>query len=108
MAGSGLWISWALTIVGDVPPHSKVQHRPREVQTHDQVIVSMPPFNGHYNPSFYIEWEFEINDIFISHNFSERKKVKAAISTFTGFASMWWNEYCRLNPELIPTLLGMI
>jgi hypothetical protein len=103
MAGSGGRISWASAIVGDVPPPSKTQQRPREVPTYDQVIASIPPFNGHYNPGFYIEWEFEINDIFVSHNFSERKKIQTIISAFTDFASIWWNEYCRLNPKLIPT-----
>jgi hypothetical protein len=103
MAGSGVRSSWAASIIGDVPPPSKIQQRPREVPTHDQVIVSMPPFNGRYNPGFYIEWEFEINDIFVSHHFSERKKIQTTISAFTDFVSIWWNEYCRLNPKCIPS-----
>jgi hypothetical protein len=62
----------------------------------------MPPFHGRYDPAFYIEWEFEINDIFVSHNFSERKRIQTATSTFTDFASLWWNEYCRSYPAYIP------
>ena len=103
MAASGVRISWASTMVSDVPPPSKLQQRLRTVKTHDQVTVSMPPFNGRYDPAFYIEWEFEINDIFVSHNFSERKRIQTAISTFTDFASLWWNEYCRSYPDYIPT-----
>jgi hypothetical protein len=103
MADSGVQNSWALSIVGDVLPPSKIRQRSREVTTHDQVTISIPPFNGRYNPSFYIEWEFEINDIFVSHNFSERKKIQTVISAFSDFASIWWNEYCRLNSERIPT-----
>jgi hypothetical protein len=102
MAASGVRISWASTMVSDVSPPSKLQQRPRKV-THDQVTVSMPPFHGRYDPAFYIEWEFEINDIFVSHNFSERKRIKSATSTFTDFASLWWNEYCRSYPAYIPT-----
>ena len=37
-----------------------------------------------YKPDKYIDWEFELNAIFVTHNFSERNKVKTAISTFTG------------------------
>jgi hypothetical protein len=76
MADSGVQNSWALSIVRDVPPPSKIRQRLREVTTHDQVTISISPFNGCYNPGFYIEWEFEINDIFVSHNFFERKKIK--------------------------------
>jgi hypothetical protein len=101
MAASGVRISWASTMVGDVSPPSKLQQRPRA--THDQVTVSMPSYNGRYNPQFYIEWECQISDIFVSHNFSERKKIKTAISTFTDFASLWWNEYGRSYPDYIPT-----
>ena len=93
MAGSGVRSSWSSSIVGDVPPPIKPRRPPREVQAHDQVTVSMPPFNGRYKPDLYIEWEFELNAIFVSHKFSERKKIKTAISTFTDFASIWWNDY---------------
>ena len=55
------------------------------------------------NPALYIEWEFELNDIFASHNFTKRKKIKSAISTFTDFAYSWWSEYCRSYPDYIPT-----
>lgn len=103
MVASGVRISWASTIVSDVQPPNKLQQRPRKVKTHDQVTVSMPPFHGRYDPAFYIEWEFEINDIFVSHNFSERKRIQTAITTFTDFASLWWNEYCRSYPDYIPT-----
>jgi hypothetical protein len=72
-------------------------------EVNNQVIATMPPFNGRYNPGLYIKWEFEINDIFISHNFFKRKRIQTIISTFTDFASLWWNKYCRLNPEYVPT-----
>jgi hypothetical protein len=103
MAGSRGRISWASTIVGDVPQSSKVQQRQREVKTDDQVTVSMPLFNGHYNLGFYIDWECEINAIFDSHNFTQHKKVKIAISKFIDLVSIWWNGYCRVNFECIPT-----
>jgi hypothetical protein len=105
MAGSR--VSWASSIVGNVPPPPKIQPPSQEVQrhqnVHNQVLVSMPPFNGHFKPDLYIEWEFKINAIFASHNFSERKKVKVAVGTFTGFATVWWSEYCRLYLDYVPT-----
>ena len=100
MTGSGVRSSWAASIVGDLPPprsSTTTQQPPGEVYTHknadDQDIISMPQFAGRYKPDKYIEWEFEINAIFISHDFSEHKKVKTAISTLTDFASIWWNQY---------------
>lgn len=61
------------------------------------------PFAGRSRPDLYIEWESAINEIFVSHNFSEHKKVLLAIDTFTAFAPLWWNEYCRSYPDYIPT-----
>ena len=63
----------------------------------------MPPFIGRSRPDLYIEWEYEINAIFASHNFDEREKFQAVVSTFSSFALVWWSEYCRLNPNFIPT-----
>jgi hypothetical protein len=101
MADSGVRLSWASTIVGDVSSPSKLQQRLEEVT--NQVTISLPPFNGRYNPGLYIDWECEINAIFDSHNFTEHKKVKTAISKFTDLASIWWNGYCRVNFNCLPT-----
>ena len=30
-------------------------------------------------------------------------RVSAATCEFTKFASLWWSEYCRLNPTTIPS-----
>ena len=102
--------SWASSIVGDVPPPQRIQPPSQEVQrhqnTHKQVLVAMPSFNYRFKPDLYIEWEFEINAIFAFHNFDERGKFQAAVSTFSSFALVWWSEYYRLNPDFI--LLGMI
>ena len=63
----------------------------------------MPPFHGRFKPDLYIEWEFNINNIFASHGFDERKKIKVAVGSFTGYALVWWSEYCRLYPNHVPT-----
>lgn len=107
MTGAGARSSWVSSVVGEEPAPTTRGQSLRKVQTrthaHDHVTISMPSFAGRYKPDLYIEWEFEINDIFVSYNFSEHKKLKFAISTFTGLASVWWNEYCRLYPDYIPT-----
>ena len=75
--------SWALSIAGDVPPPLQIPQPSREVHkhpnAHDQVNVSIPPFNGRFKPALYIEWEFDIKNIFASHNFNEHKNDKVAI-----------------------------
>ena len=72
--------SWGLSIVGDFPPPKKIQKASQEEQqhqnAHNQVTVSMPQFNGRFRPALYIEWELDINNIFASHNFDERKKLR--------------------------------
>ena len=35
-------------------------------------------------------------------NYPEDSRVWAATYEFTGFASVWWSEYCRINPDTIP------
>jgi hypothetical protein len=99
--------SWGLSIVGDVPSPMQIPQPSREVHkhpnAHDQVNVSIPPFNGRFRPALYIEWEFDLNNIFASNNFDVRKKVKVAVGSFTGYAVVWWSEYCRLHPNDIPT-----
>ena len=80
MAGSGVVSSWASAIVGDLPSPKKIQPQSQEVQrhhnAHKRVLVSMPPFNGRFKPDLYIEWQFEINAIFASHNFNEHKRLR--------------------------------
>ena len=103
MTDSRVVSSWASSVMGDLPPPKKKQLPSREEQrhqnVHNQVNVSMPPFNGLFRPDLYIEWEYKINAIFASHNFHERGKFQAAVSTFSSFALVWWNEYCWLNPD---------
>ena len=107
MAGSGVVSSWASSIVGNLTPPKKIQQPSQGQQqhhnAHNQVNVYMPPFTSHIRPDLYIEWEYEINAIFASHNFDERGKFQAVLSTFSSFALVWWSEYCRLNHDFIHT-----
>ena len=72
--------SWAFSIAGDVPPPMQIPQRSREMHkhpnAHDQVNVSIPPFNGRFRPALYIEWEFDINNIFASIILMNIKKLR--------------------------------
>jgi hypothetical protein len=59
---------------------------------HDQV-VSLPVYEGRYNPGAYFDWEFEVDHIFGCHDFTEHAKVRIIAQTFIYFASVWldWN-----------------
>ena len=41
-------------------------------------------------------------EIFACLNYPDDRCVCAATCEFTGFASVWWSEYCRVNHANIP------
>ena len=61
----------------------------------------MPPFAGKYDPDVYLNWELAVEQKFSCYDFPEDRKVRAATSEFTAFASIWWNESCR-NRDNMP------
>ena len=102
MADSGVRVSWASTIDGDVPPSpSKLQQQPL-TEDHD-LVISLPSYAGRYNTDAYFDWEFEVNHIFSCHDFTEHEKVSTAAQTFTDFASVWWDVYYKDNIDNKPT-----
>jgi hypothetical protein len=78
----------------------------REVRANDdslcRVKFSIPPFDGKYDPDAYLTWELSVDQKFACYEFSDDKKVRAATSEFTDFASVWWHEYQTKNPATIP------
>src|SRR5438128_1408110 len=62
----------------------------------------IPPFVGKYNPDAYITWEIAVDQKFACHEFPENKRVRATTSEFTDFASVWWIEHGKKNPNNIP------
>ena len=96
MTGSGVRSSWT----------TSTSSPPREVRQHTQAygqVISLPPFEGRFNPAIYLAWELEVEQIFTSHDFSELEKVRAATREFTGFASVWWSMYRKKNIDNQPT-----
>ena len=79
--------------------------RPPQVRDDDHIAklkLTIPPFNGKYNPDAYLIWELEVQQRFAYLNYPEDKRVSAATCEFTDFASIWWSEYCRLNHDNVP------
>ena len=62
----------------------------------------MPSFSGKYDPDAYLDWELVVDQKFACYGFSKNKRVRAATSEFTDFASIWWKEFYRNNPNNIP------
>ena len=65
--------------------------------------LNIPSFEGKYNPDAYLTWEMEVEQRFACLKYPENMRVSAATCEFTKFASLWWSEYCRLNPTTIPS-----
>lgn len=59
-----------------------------------KVKFTMPSFDGKFEPSVYLDWELAVEQKFSCYDFPDNKKVKAASSEFTSFASLWWNDIC--------------
>jgi hypothetical protein len=82
-----------------------MNHR-RDVRNNDdafgKIKIKIPPFDGKYDPYAYITWEIVVDQKFTCHEFPENKRVRAATSEFTDFASLWWVEHGKKNPYNIP------
>ena len=79
---------------------------PPQVRDNDHVPklkLNIPPFEGRYIPDVYLTWELETEQRFTCLQYPEDRRVAAAICEFTGFASVWWSEHCRLYHNNIPT-----
>jgi hypothetical protein len=81
-------------------------NRRREVHNNDdafsKIKFKIPPFDGKYDPDAYITWEIAVDQKFACHEFPETTRVRAATSEFTDFASVWWIEYGKKNPNNLP------
>ena len=52
-------------------------------------------FKGRNDPEAYLEWEKKIAHVFDIHRYSDRKKVKLAVTEFTEYALTWWDQVAR-------------
>ena len=68
MTGSDDRSSW--TTDTSSPSRELGQH----TQAHGQVI-SLPSFEGRFNPAIYLDWALEVEQVFIHHYFFELERV---------------------------------
>src|ERR1041384_1650691 len=97
MTGSGVTSSWPTETCS--PPRAMRPHK----EAYGQVI-SLPSFEGRFNPVVYLDWELEVEQIFASNNFSDLERVRATTRAFAGFASIWWSVYIKQNIHNKPTI----
>jgi hypothetical protein len=67
-----------------------------------KVKFKIPLFDGKYDPDAYITWEIAVDQKFACHEFPKNARVRAATSKFTEFASVWWIEHGKKNPNNMP------
>ncbi|XP_056853723.1 uncharacterized protein LOC130503093 [Raphanus sativus] len=54
--------------------------------------LRIPVFGGTSNPDDYLDWEKKIELVFDCQDYSERKKVRLAVTEFNGYALHWWDQ----------------
>jgi hypothetical protein len=60
---------------------------------------TIPPYNGKYDPTAYIDWELVVEHKFSYHDILAICQVQTAISAFTNLALFWWHhEYKQKHP----------
>lgn len=57
------------------------------------IKMKIPTFSGKSDPEAYLEWEKKVERVFECHNYTEEKKVKLAVTEFTNYASVWWDQF---------------
>jgi hypothetical protein len=62
-----------------------------------RIKLSIPSFSGDRGPEDYLEWEMRMDHIFLSHNYSEEKRLQIAAFEFTGYVLVWWNQILRMR-----------
>jgi hypothetical protein len=80
----------------------RVPHRPGNDSFY-KIKFKIPPLNGKYDPTAYLDWELEVEQKFSCHDITANSQVKAAINEFTDFALIWWRECRNKHPTAILT-----
>jgi hypothetical protein len=84
-------------------PPPRVPRRPTSNDSFSKIKFKIPPFNGKYDPTAYLDWELEVEHKFSCHDIAASSQVKASISVFNDFALIWWHEYKNKHPTVVPT-----
>jgi hypothetical protein len=68
-----------------------------------KIPFTIPPYNGKYDPTAYLDWELAVEQKFSCHDLPASSQVTTAISAFTDLALHWW-RYERKIPLALPPL----
>ncbi|PHT55578.1 hypothetical protein CQW23_04064 [Capsicum baccatum] len=56
----------------------------------NSIKITLPSFKGTSDPSLYLDWELQCNQIFQLNELTSPNKAAHAIAQFEGYASTWW------------------
>jgi hypothetical protein len=56
------------------------------------INMKVPPFQGKIDLEVYFQWKKENGNLIEYHEYSERTKVKLAISSFFEYTLVWWDQ----------------
>ncbi|GMJ10817.1 hypothetical protein HRI_004750900 [Hibiscus trionum] len=71
--------------------------------------ITVPPFQGRYDPDAYCDWENQVDLLFEYYQCPEEDQVPLLTLEFTEYASIWWSQLVRnrrLNGEAKITSWG--
>ncbi|GMI71038.1 hypothetical protein HRI_000773100 [Hibiscus trionum] len=71
--------------------------------------ITVPPFQGRYDPDAYCDWENRVDLLFEYYQCPEEDQVPLLTLEFTEYASIWWSQLVRnrrLNGEAKITSWG--
>ncbi|XP_022152309.1 uncharacterized protein LOC111020057 [Momordica charantia] len=76
--------------------HNYQRRAPREEAQVDRnlgsIKLKIQKFFGKTDPEEYLQWENEVESVFVCHNFSEEKKIQLFVARFKQYAQTWWDK----------------
>jgi hypothetical protein len=84
---------------GDLHGHDRCASIHGGNDSYSTLPFTIPPYNGKYDPTAYIDWELVGEQKFSYHDIPAISQVQTAISVFTNLALFWWHhEYKQKHP----------
>ncbi|KAA0040916.1 uncharacterized protein E6C27_scaffold125G00290 [Cucumis melo var. makuwa] len=68
------------------------QEAPRFECNMGAIKFKIPKFFRKTDPEEYIQWEKEVENVFVCHNFIDEQKVRFCVSKFKDYAHTWWDK----------------
>ncbi|KAI5663903.1 hypothetical protein M9H77_23226 [Catharanthus roseus] len=77
-------------------------------QTLDRMKWTFPSFMGENDPNLFLDWEMQVENMFMLKIFNEFLKARLVIAEFFGYALHWWEKVVnqRVRSGRPPSILG--